>query len=38
MRHDQKEINNIYGQEGTEEITIELKEKLERLKEQYGEV
>ena len=37
MRYDQKEINNIYGREGTEEITIELKEKLERLKEKYGE-
>ena len=37
LRHDQNEINNIYGQEGTEEITIELKEKLMRLKEKYGE-
>lgn len=37
LRHDQKEINNIYGQAGTEEITIELKEKLEKLKKQYGE-
>lgn len=37
MRYDQKEINNIYGQEETEEITKELKGKLENLKKQYGE-
>ncbi len=37
LLHDRNEINNIYGQEGTEEITSELKEKLERLKKKYGE-
>jgi arylsulfatase A-like enzyme len=37
LSHDKNEVNNIYGLEGTEEITSELKEKLERLKKQYGE-
>lgn len=37
MQYDKHEINNIYGKEGTEEITAALKEKLERLKQQYGE-
>lgn len=30
-------MSNIYGKEGTEELTIVLKDKLEKLKEQYGE-
>ena len=37
LQNDKNEMNNIYGKEGTEELTIVLKDKLEKLKEQYGE-
>ena len=37
LQNDKNEMNNIYGKEGRENITAELKDKLEKLKEQYGE-
>ena len=37
LRADKNELNNIYGQPGTEEVTAQLKEKLVVLQKQYGE-
>ena len=37
LENDKHELNNIYGQPGTEEITSQLKEKLIVLQKQYGE-
>ena len=37
LENDKHELNNIYGQPGTEEITAQLKEKLVKLQQQYGE-
>jgi arylsulfatase A-like enzyme len=37
LENDKHELNNIYGQPGTEEITAQLKEKLVKLQLQYGE-
>ena len=37
LENDKHELNNIYGQPGTEEITALLKEKLVKLQQQYGE-
>ena len=37
LENDKHELNNIYGQSGTEEITAQLKEKLVKLQQQYGE-
>ena len=34
---DKNELNNIYGQPGTEELTAQLKEKLVALQKLYGE-
>ena len=37
LQEDPGEMNNLYGQEGYEEITAELKEELKKLQEKYGE-
>ena len=37
LENDKHELNNIYGKPGTEEITAQLKEKLVKLQQQYGE-
>ena len=37
LQEDPKEMNNIYGKPGTEEITKELKAELLRLQEQYND-
>ena len=37
LENDKYELNNIYGQPGTEEITAQLKEKLVKLQQQYSE-
>lgn len=37
LQADPSEMNNIYGQQGTEEITKELKTELLRLQEQYND-
>ena len=37
LRADKNELNNIYGLPGTEEVTVQLKEKLVVLQKQYGE-
>ena len=34
---DKNELNNIYGKPGTEAVTADLKAKLVKLQEQYGE-
>ena len=34
---DKHELNNIYGKPGTETVTAQLKEKLVKLQQQYGE-
>ncbi|MFI3280991.1 MAG: sulfatase [Rikenellaceae bacterium] len=36
LEEDPKEMNNLYGKPGTEEITSELKAELTKLREQYG--
>ena len=37
LEKDPSEMNNLYGKEGTEELTRQLKEKLAELQKQYGE-
>ncbi len=37
LEADQEEMNNVYGQEGYEEITAELKEEMKKLQEKYKE-
>ena len=37
LEEDPAEMNNIYGEPGTEELITELKEKLYELKEAYGD-
>ncbi len=37
LSKDPFELDNIYGQEGTEEITLQLKDMLKELQSQYGE-
>ena len=37
LEKDPGEMNNLYGKEGTEEITRQLKEKLAELQKKYGE-
>ena len=37
MKNDPCEMHNIYGQEGTEEITRELKKELKRLQIKYDD-
>lgn len=37
LQKDPSEMNNIYGQEGYEELTLMLKNELERLQEQYDD-
>ena len=37
LEKDPKEMNNIYGQEGTEKITKELKKQLWKLQKQYDD-
>ena len=37
LEKDPSEMNNLYGKEGTEEITRQLKEKLSELQKKYGE-
>ena len=37
MQEDPSEMNNIYGQEGTEELVADLKRRLKALQAQYGE-
>lgn len=37
LQNDPNEMNNIYGKEGTEELTKELKQQLAALQKRYGE-
>jgi arylsulfatase A-like enzyme len=37
LQQDPDELNNLYGQEGYDQITANLKTKLEELREQYGD-
>ena len=37
LENDPSEMNNIYGAEGTEEITAQLKNRLTELQREYGE-
>lgn len=37
LQEDPSEMNNIYGQEGTEELVADLKRRLKTLQAQYGE-
>jgi arylsulfatase A-like enzyme len=37
LQEDPSEMNNIYGQEGTEELVADLKRRLKALQAQYGE-
>ena len=37
LENDRHELNNIYGQSGTEDIVAQLKEKLANLQKLYGE-
>jgi hypothetical protein len=37
LQNDPNEMNNIYGQEGTEKLTRELKQQLAELQTKYGE-
>jgi arylsulfatase A-like enzyme len=37
LEKDPSEMNNIYGKEGTEAITTELKKRLVELQKEYGE-
>jgi arylsulfatase A-like enzyme len=37
LSNDKHELNNIYGEPGTEKITAKLKKKLKKLQKQYGE-
>jgi arylsulfatase A-like enzyme len=37
LQNDPTEMNNIYGQEGTEKLTRELKQQLAELQTKYGE-
>ena len=37
LENDPSEMNNIYGKEGTEELTVQLKKKLAELQTMYGE-
>jgi hypothetical protein len=37
LQEDPKELNNLYGKEGYDQITKELMEELKRLQEQYDD-
>jgi len=37
LQEDPNEMNNLYGQDGFEDITMELKEELEKLRAHYGD-
>ncbi len=37
LKEDPKEMNNIYGKPGTEEVTRQMMQELKRLQEQYDD-
>ena len=37
MQEDPKELNNLYGKEGYDQITKELMQELKKLQEQYND-
>lgn len=37
LQDDPSEMNNIYGREGYEQVTAELKAEIERLQEEYND-